>query len=69
MAELKRYRRRRGIVFDDNGKARMMIAIPTGQMADGSLVWTECNADRELIDEDTQYLLFTRGGWSMFEVL
>ena len=58
-------RKRYGITFED-GKNRQMIAIVTGEMADGTKVWTECDANKELIDIDKQYTLQTRGGWSEF---
>lgn len=44
----------------------MMFAIVTGEMADGTKVWTECDASKNLIDIDKQYTLQTRGGWSEF---
>ena len=63
-------RKRYGITFEDDKHGRPMYAIPTGQMADGSLVWTECTPDKkQLIHEDTQYLLFTRDGYNEFVIL
>lgn len=58
-------RKRYGITF--NGKEyRMMYAVVTGEMVDGTKVWTECNYNKELIDIDTQYTLQTRGNYSEF---
>lgn len=59
-------RKRYGYTFDENKQHRVMFAIPTGQMVDGTLVWTECDNNKNLIDIDTQYTLQTRGGWSEF---
>jgi len=42
-----------------------MIAIAIGQMSDGTMVWQECNKDREIID-DQQYMLFAYKGWQEF---
>ena len=58
-------RKRYGITFAD-GKERMIYAVVTGEMSDGTKVWTECDADKHLIDIDKQYLLQTRGNWSEF---
>lgn len=46
---MKRYY---GYNIDDN---RVMIATVTGQMSDGTLVYTECDAKGNLIDIDKQY--------------
>lgn len=58
-------RRRFGITFE-NGTSRQMLAVVTGEMSDGTKVWTECDSKKELIDPDKQYTLQTRGGWSEF---
>lgn len=59
-------RRRYGIVVNDDGTHRMIIAIVTGEMADGTKVWTECDSNRNLINIDDQYTMQTRGGWTEF---
>ena len=56
---------RYGITFE-NGKHRSMMAVISGQMDDGTKVWTECDKDKELININQQYTLQTRGGWSEF---
>lgn len=43
-----------------------MFAVVTGEMSDGTKVWTECDSKKELIEPDKQYTLQTRGGWSEF---
>ena len=58
---MKRY----GIILEAN-KQRNILATVTGQMIDGTKVWTECNSKEELINIDRQYTLQTRGGWSEF---
>lgn len=65
MAKGVEMRRRNGITYED-GHSRMMTAVVTGEMSDGTKVWTECDKDKELIDIDKQYTLQTRGGWSEF---
>lgn len=59
-------RKRYGITFEDDGSSRMMFAIVTGEMVDGSKVWTECDAEKNPINLDKQYTLQTRGNWSEF---
>ena len=59
-------KRRYGITIDASGNSRMIFAVVTGEMADGTKVWTECDAERNLINIDRQYSLQTRGGWSEF---
>lgn len=58
-------KRRYGITFE-NDKSRLMFAVVTGEMADGTKVWTECDEKKELIDMDKQYTMQTRGGWTEF---
>ena len=58
-------KKRYGITFE-YGKSRQMLAVVTGEMSDGTKVWTECGENKELIDIDKQYTLQTRGGWSEF---
>ena len=58
-------RKRYGITFE-NGTHREMFAVVTGEMSDGTKVWTECNINYELIHIDKQYTLQTKGGWSEF---
>ena len=62
-------RRRYGVTHEWNGQVwekRMMFAVVTGEMADGTKVWTECTGDRELVNIDKQYVLQTRDGWQEF---
>ena len=58
-------RKRYGTTYE-NGKSREIFAIITGEMSDGTKVWTECDANKKLIETDKQYSLQTRGGWSEF---
>lgn len=58
-------KKRYGITFE-NGQSRQMLAVVTGEMIDGTKVWTECDSNKNLIDIDKQYTLQTRGGWSEF---
>ena len=58
-------RRRYGCTFED-GQIRTMLAVVTGEMSDGTKVWTECDADRNLIDMDKQYTMQTRNNWTEF---
>lgn len=58
-------KKRYGITFE-NGQSRQMFAVVTGEMIDGTKVWTECDSNKNLIDIDKQYTLQTRGGWSEF---
>lgn len=57
--------RRYGIVFE-NGQSRQILATVTGEMIDGTKVWTECDENKEPIIIDVQYILQTRGGYSEF---
>lgn len=41
--------------MDVEGKKQTMFATVTGQMADGTLVYTECDGLGNLIDIDVQY--------------
>lgn len=59
-------RKRSGVRIDKQGNAIRMYAVPTGQMADGSLVWTECTEDKEEINTDDQYYLTIIEGVSVF---
>lgn len=45
---------------------RVMFATVTGQMAEGTLVYTECDEKGELIAIDKQYTRRLRGGWQEF---
>lgn len=58
-------KKRYGITFE-NGTQRMMYAVPTGEMSDGTKVWTECDENKQEINIDKQYTMQTRGGWSEF---
>ena len=58
-------RKRYGITFED-GKERMIFAIVTGEMIDGTKVWTECDVNKQITDINKQYTLQTRGNWSEF---
>lgn len=59
-------RRRYGILFEEDGTHRMITAVVTGEMSDGTKVWTECNEKKELVNMDKQYTLQTRNHWSQF---
>lgn len=60
-------RRRYGITFDTDEKYyKMITCVVTGEMADGTKVWTECDKDKAPINIDKQYCLQIRGGWSEF---
>ena len=45
---------------------RTMIAIVTGQMSDGTLVYTECDGSGEIINIDNQYRRTLKYGQQMF---
>lgn len=45
---------------------RVMLATVTGEMADGTKVYTECTGDRELINMDAQYIRTLRYGSVVF---
>ena len=45
---------------------RVMFATITGQMADGTLVYTECDEKGNLIDTDKQYTRTLKYGWQEF---
>lgn len=45
---------------------RTMIATVTGQMSDGTLVYTECDANGEIINIDNQYRRTLKYGEQMF---
>ena len=59
-------KKRYGVTFENDNYHREMLAIVTGEMADGTKVWTECDENKELIDMDKQYTMQTRGGWTEF---
>lgn len=56
-------RRRYG--WSDEHKSTI-TCIVTGEMADGTKVWTECDKDKSPVNIDRQYTLQTRGNWSEF---
>lgn len=58
-------RRRYGVTFEKND-FRTLICVVTGEWADGTKVWTECNPDRNLIHPEIQYILRTRDNWTEF---
>lgn len=45
---------------------KMIMCIVTGEMADGTKVWTECDADRNIKDINKQYTLQVRNNWTEF---
>ena len=45
---------------------RVMLATITGEMADGTKVYTECTGDRQLINMDAQYVRTLRYGSVVF---
>lgn len=58
-------RRRYGCTFED-GHMKMIMCIVTGEMADGTKVWTECDAERNIKDINKQYTLQVRNNWTEF---
>ena len=50
----------------NDDKKQPIICTVTGEMSDGTKVWTECDANRNLIDIDTQYILRVRNQWNEF---
>jgi hypothetical protein len=44
----------------------MITCVVTGEMSDGTKVWTECDKEKNPINIDKQYTLQTRGNWSEF---
>lgn len=52
-----------GATFDENHEFRTMFATVTGQMDDGTLVWTECDGFGNLIDIEKQYRRTTSNGF------
>lgn len=58
-------RRRHGITFAE-GCHREITCVVTGEMTDGTKVWTECDGDKNPIHLDKQYTLQTKGNWSEF---
>ena len=58
-------RRRGGMTFE-NGHHKYIACVVTGEMTDGTKVWTECDKDKNLINIDKQYTLQTKGNWSEF---
>lgn len=62
--------KRRGILIKDGEADRMIVCRVGGEMADGSKVWYEIDVETgEYKDDGKEYLLFTRGGWCVFEEL
>ena len=62
-------RRRFGCTFENGTHFRTLTCIVTGEMADGTKVWTECDSEKRPINIDKQYTLQTRGNWSEFKPL
>lgn len=58
-------RRRNGVVYNGCG-IRKITCIITGEMSDGTKVWTECDKDKNPINVDKQYTLHTKNGLSEF---
>ena len=56
-------------MIKDGEPERMITCRVMGEMADGCKVWQEIDAAGDYIDGSPEYLLFTRGGWSVFEEL
>ena len=48
------------------GKTRVMFATVTGQMADGTFVYTECDGCGNLINMDVQYTRNLKYGTQTF---
>lgn len=49
-------RKRLGIVVYD-GEPRMIYAVVTGEMSDGTKVWEECDEFKNIINSNKQYSL------------
>lgn len=47
-------------------EGRVMFAIITGEMADGTKVYTECNESGEIVNADRQYRRTTKHGSQLF---
>lgn len=47
-------------------ESRVMFATITGEMADGTKVYTECNENGEIINADKQYRRTTKHGSQFF---
>lgn len=45
----------------------VMFAVVTGQMSDGTFVYTECDAKGNLLDLDKQYTRHTKYGAQYFK--
>ena len=60
MAKVKTYY---GLNYEES---RVMFAIVTGEMADGTLVYTECDGFGNLIDIDKQYRRTLKYGSQIF---
>lgn len=50
----------------NNEESRVMIATITGEMSDGTKVYTECDGNGNLIDIDKQYYRRTKYGTQCF---
>ena len=48
---------------------RTMVATVTGQMSDGTFVYTECDGNGEIINIDNQYRRTLKYGQQMFILL
>lgn len=55
-----------GVTYEKDGTHRMMTAVVTGEMQDGTKVWTECDRQKKLIDIDKQYTMQRRNNWTEF---
>ena len=60
---------RYGLLQVDDQPERMIHCIVKGEMADGSKVWNEIDPKTKEVINETDLLLFTRGGWSVFTYL
>lgn len=47
-------------------ESRVMFAVITGEMADGTKVYTECDESGEIIDDDKQYRRTLKHGAQWF---
>lgn len=56
-------------VAEKDGRLKTMIATVTGQMEDGTMVYTECDGFGNLVDMDKQYSRTLKHGWQYFERL
>lgn len=55
-----------GVRIEDGGHVVEMFATITGEMSDGTKVYTECDSFGDLINIDHQYIRTLSNGWQQF---